>query len=56
MSNIGSFLQGVFSNDNFKKLLPSYSRNVNVMYQTKDIISKLSWNNDFFPVRNNKKF
>lgn len=50
MSNFGNMIQGIFSNDNFKNLLPSHSRNVNVMYQTKEIINKLSWTNDFLPV------
>jgi len=52
MSNFSNILQGVFSNENFKNLLPSHSRNVNIMYQTREIINKLSWTSDFLPVIN----
>lgn len=47
MSNFSNIFNSFFSNENFKNLLPSYSRNINVIYQTKQILNKISWNNDF---------
>jgi hypothetical protein len=50
MSNLSNFVNNIFSPDKFDLIIPSSTRNINAIYQTKEILIKLSWENDFLSV------
>ena len=43
METIRKLFLYLFSNENISNVLPSYSRILDIMYQTKEIVNKINW-------------